>query len=123
MGASAWQLLRKVQLPLARRMIALAVNQTIMLALGMVVITVLIDAPGLGVPIYRALSGGRVGAAFEAGIAVVILAIVLDRLTERLSVQAEVKPNAVIDRAAPRWALGSPTVSVRKAKIFRAMSC
>ena len=104
LGATAWQLLRKVQLPLARRVIALAVNQTIMLALGMVVITVLIDAPGLGVPIYRALSGGRVGAAFEAGIAVVILAIVLDRLTERLSVQAEVKPNAVIDRAAERRA-------------------
>ena len=104
LGATGWQLLRKVQLPLARRVIALAVNQTIMLALGMVVITVLIDAPGLGVPIYRALSGGRVGAAFEAGIAVVILAIVLDRLTERLSVQAEVTPNAVVDRAAERRA-------------------
>ena len=104
LGATAWQLLRKVQLPLARRVIALAVNQTIMLALGMVVITVLIDAPGLGVPIYRALSGGRVGDAFEAGIAVVILAIVLDRLTERLSVQAEVRPTTVIDRAAERRA-------------------
>jgi glycine betaine/proline transport system permease protein len=104
LGATGWQLLRKVQLPLARRVIALAVNQTIMLALGMVVITVLIDAPGLGVPIYRALSGGRVGAAFEAGIAVVILAIVLDRLTERLSVQAEVAPNAVVDRVAERRA-------------------
>ncbi len=104
LGATGWQLLRKVQLPLARRVIALAVNQTIMLALGMVVITVLIDAPGLGVPIYRALSGGRVGAAFEAGIAVVILAIVLDRLTERLSVQAEAKPNVVVDRVAERRA-------------------
>jgi glycine betaine/proline transport system permease protein len=91
-------------LPLARRVIALAVNQTIMLALGMVVITVLIDAPGLGVPIYRALSGGRVGTAFEAGIAVVILAIVLDRLTERLSVQAETNANAIVDRAAARRA-------------------
>jgi glycine betaine/proline transport system permease protein len=104
LGATAWQVLRKVQLPLARRVIALAVNQTIMLALGMVVITVLIDAPGLGVPIYRALSGGRVGAAFEAGIAIVILAIVLDRLTERLSVQPEVTPNAVVDRAAEQRA-------------------
>ncbi|HEU4571340.1 MAG TPA: ABC transporter permease subunit [Candidatus Limnocylindrales bacterium] len=104
MGATGWQLLRKVQLPLARRVIALAVNQTIMLALGMVVITVLIDAPGLGVPIYRALSGGRVGTAFEAGIAVVILAIVLDRLTERLSVQAETGPNVLGDRAAERRA-------------------
>jgi len=104
LGSTRWQVLRKVQLPLARRVIGLAVNQTIMLALGMVVITVLIDAPGLGVPIYRALSGGRVGTAFEAGIAVVILAIVLDRLTERLSVQAEVTPNAVVDRAAERRA-------------------
>jgi glycine betaine/proline transport system permease protein len=104
LGATGLQVLRKVQLPLARRVIALAVNQTIMLALGMVVITVLIDAPGLGVPIIRALSGSRVGSAFEAGIAIVILAIVLDRLTERLSVQAEVKPNAVVDRAAERRA-------------------
>jgi glycine betaine/proline transport system permease protein len=92
LGATGLQVLRKVQLPLARRVIALAVNQTIMLALGMVVITVLIDAPGLGVPIIRSLENGRVGGAFDAGLAIVILAIVLDRLTERASVKADVRP-------------------------------
>ena len=89
LGATTWQVLRKVQLPLARRVIGLAVNQTIMLALGMVVITALIDAPGLGIPITRALFGNNVGAAFDAGIAVVILAIVLDRLTEAASIRMD----------------------------------
>jgi glycine betaine/proline transport system permease protein len=88
-GATRWQLLRKVQLPLASRVIGLAVNQTIMLALGMVVITVLIDAPGLGVPILRALQTVNVGAGFDAGLAIVVLAIMLDRLTEQLSVRMD----------------------------------
>lgn len=92
LGATGWQVLRKVQLPLARRVIGLAVNQTIMLALGMVVITVLIDAPGLGVPIIRALERNDVGEAFDAGFAIVVLAIVLDRLTERASLNADVRP-------------------------------
>jgi glycine betaine/proline transport system permease protein len=85
LGATRAQTLRKVQLPLARRVIALGVNQTIMLALGMVVVTVLIGAPGLGVPIIRALESTNVGAAFDAGIAIVILAIIIDRITEHWS--------------------------------------
>ena len=89
LGATTWQVLRKVQLPLARRVIGLAINQTIMLALGMVVITALIDAPGLGIPITRALFSNNVGAAFDAGIAVVILAILLDRLTEHASIRMD----------------------------------
>jgi len=89
LGATSWQVLRKVQLPLARRVIGLAINQTIMLALGMVVITALIDAPGLGIPITRALFGNNVGAAFDAGIAVVILAVLLDRLTEHASIRMD----------------------------------
>jgi glycine betaine/proline transport system permease protein len=92
LGATGLQVLRKVQLPLARRVIGLAVNQTIMLALSMVVITILIDGPGLGVPIIRSLQSGRVGDAFDAGIAIVILAVILDRLTERASLNADVRP-------------------------------
>ena len=99
LGATSWQVLRKVQLPLARRVIGLAINQTIMLALGMVVITALIDAPGLGIPITRALFGNNVGAAFDAGIAVVILAILLDRLTEHASTRID--PRAGKDQARP----------------------
>ncbi len=81
LGATEGQLLTKVTLPLARRPIGLAVNQTIMLALSMVVITALIGAPGLGRILQQALSKVNVGQAFDAGIAIVILAIILDRLT------------------------------------------
>ena len=85
LGATRGQLLRKVQLPLAARALGLAVNQTIMLALSMVVVTVLIAAPGLGVNILHGLEVVDVGAAFDAGLAIVILAIVLDRLTDLAS--------------------------------------
>ena len=80
-GATRGQLLRKVQIPLAGRALGLAVNQTIMLALSMVVITALISAPGLGANIVRALIALDVGAGLQAGIAIVIVAILLDRLT------------------------------------------
>ena len=81
LGSTRWQVLRKVRLPMARPTIVLAVNQTIMMALSMVVVTALIDAPGLGENIICALERVNVGAAFDAGLAIVILAIVLDRIT------------------------------------------
>ena len=83
LGSTRWQVLAKVQLPLARRAIGLGVNQTIMMAFSMVVITGLIGAPGLGRNILQALYKVDVGSAFDAGLAIVILAIVLDRLTDR----------------------------------------
>ncbi len=85
LGATNRQLLRRVQLPLAAKALGLAVNQTIMLALSMVVVTVLINAPGLGADIIFALERLDVGAAFEAGLAVVLLAVILDRITEHAS--------------------------------------
>ncbi|GLW32826.1 ABC transporter permease [Actinoplanes regularis] len=81
LGSTRRQLLTKVRLPMARPTLVLAVNQTIMMALSMVVVTALIDAPGLGVNILRALERVNVGAAFDAGLAIVIMAIVLDRVT------------------------------------------
>jgi glycine betaine/proline transport system permease protein len=89
MGSTRLQTLRKVQVPMARPQIVLAVNQTMMLALSMVVITALIDAPGLGKNITRSLETLNVGTAFDAGIAIVVMAIVLDRLTTRASERAE----------------------------------
>ena len=94
MGSTRWQLLRKVQLPMAKRTIVLAVNQTIMMALSMVVITALIDAPGLGENIIQALERVNVGNAFDAGLAIVIMAIVLDRLTVRASQRVELRERA-----------------------------
>jgi glycine betaine/proline transport system permease protein len=81
LGSTEGQVLMKVQIPLARRAIGLAINQTIMLGLSMIVVTGLIGAPGLGLALVQALSKHDVGSAFDAGIAIVILAIVLDRLT------------------------------------------
>lgn len=81
LGSTNAQVLRKVQIPLARRAIGLAINQTIMLGLSMIVITGLIGAPGLGLTLTQGLNKHDVGSAFDSGIAIVILAIILDRLT------------------------------------------
>ncbi|MBF8290654.1 MAG: transporter permease protein [Chloroflexi bacterium] len=85
LGATRRQVLAKVQLPMARRTIVLGINQTIMMALSMVVITALVNAPGLGQDIINAIRIANVGKAFDAGLAVVIMAIMLDRLTSRAS--------------------------------------
>jgi glycine betaine/proline transport system permease protein len=74
-----------------------------MLALSMIVITALIDAPGLGQDIYRALVRTDVGAMFDAGIAIVILAIVLDRLTEQVARRVDPRQReAQVGRAVRR---------------------
>ncbi|MCD7035495.1 proline/glycine betaine ABC transporter permease [Metabacillus sp. GX 13764] len=84
-GSTTSQKLFKVQLPLATGTIMAGVNQSIMLALSMVVIASLVGAPGLGVEVYRAVQRIQVGLGFEAGIAIVILAIILDRITQSLN--------------------------------------
>jgi glycine betaine/proline transport system permease protein len=81
LGATGWQLLRGVQFPLARRLVLVGVNQTTMSALSMVTIAALINTPGLGAVTFTALRHGDVGEAFRGGLAIVVLAIVLDRVT------------------------------------------
>ncbi len=81
MGSTRWQKLVKVQLPMAKRTIILGVNQTTLAALSFVVIAALIGAPGLGEPIVRALSIRNIGDGVTAGLAVVLLAVMLDRST------------------------------------------
>jgi glycine betaine/proline transport system permease protein len=93
LGATVRQLLTKVQLPMARKTIILGVNQTIMMALSMVVITALVDAPGLGKNIIHALQQSDVGLAFDAGLAVVIMAVMLDRLTTAASERVDRAPS------------------------------
>jgi glycine betaine/proline transport system substrate-binding protein len=80
-GATPWQLLLKVELPSALPQIAAGLTQSIMLSLSMVVIAALVGAGGLGVPVVRALNTVQVGMGFEAGLAIVLLAIILDRVS------------------------------------------
>ena len=80
-GAQPAQILREVQIPLATRSIMAGVNQVIMLALSMVVVAGLVGAEGLGGSVIQGVTQLNIGAAFEGGIAVVILAIYLDRIT------------------------------------------
>ena len=103
LGTTAGQLLRGVRLPLASKELALALNQTLMLAVSMIVITALIDAPGLGQDIIGALIRNDVGLMLDAGIAIVLLAIVLDRLTEALAGRLDPHKRAAVEaRRLPR---------------------
>ncbi|MBD9373131.1 choline ABC transporter permease subunit [Rhizobium sp. ARZ01] len=79
-GATPTQVLRKVELPFATPQIMAGLTQTIMLSLSMVVIAALVGAKGLGVPVVRALNSVNISMGFEAGLCIVILAIILDRL-------------------------------------------
>jgi len=82
-GSTKKQKLFKLQLPLAMPTIMAGVNQTIMLALSMVVIAAMIGAGGLGGEVWRAIQRLWMGRGFEAGIAVVIIAMILDRVTQK----------------------------------------
>ena len=81
-GCTSWQLLARVQLPQARPSIMAGVNQTIMLALSMVVIASMIGAGGLGDTVLSGIQRLDVGLGFEGGLGVVVLAIILDRITQ-----------------------------------------
>lgn len=89
LGTTRFQLLRQVMLPMAKRTIVIGINQTIMAALSMVTIAALIDAPGLGRVVLRSLQSLDVGAAFNAGLSIVVMAIVFDRVTTAASVRVE----------------------------------
>ena len=81
-GCTGVQLLFKIQLPLARPSIMAGVNQTIMMALAMVVIASMIGASGLGLEVLRGIERLDVGRGFLAGFAIVIMAIIIDRISQ-----------------------------------------
>jgi len=83
-GSTEWQMLWDLQIPLALRTILAGLNQTLMLALSMVVIAALIGAGGLGLIVNTGLGRLDVGGATAGGVGIVILAIVLDRITQGL---------------------------------------
>lgn len=84
-GATPGRILRQIQLPLALPSIMAGVNQVIMLSLSMVVIAGMVGAGGLGGEIVRAIGRINVGLGFEAGVSVVIIAMILDRITSALN--------------------------------------
>lgn len=84
-GSTGMQKLLKVELPLAKATIMAGINQTVMLALSMVVTASMIGAPGLGKEVLRALQRSEVGPGFVSGLAIVILAIIIDRITQNMS--------------------------------------
>lgn len=83
-GATPRQVLLDVQMPLALRTVMAGLNQTLMLALSMVVIATIIGAGGLGIPVVRGLNNLQAGLGIVGGLAIVILAIVLDRITQAM---------------------------------------
>jgi glycine betaine/proline transport system permease protein len=84
LGLTKLLILIKIEMPLALKTIMAGINQTLMLALSMVVIAALIGAGGLGLTVYVALGRLDIGSAVIGGIAVVILAIILDRITQKI---------------------------------------
>jgi len=94
LGATKWQLLKDVQLPLAKRTIVLGVNQTMMAALAMVTIAAFIDTPGLGQVVIKAIETLNVGQSLNASLALVVMAIVFDRVTTAASERSDASARA-----------------------------
>ena len=84
-GATPLQLLTKVQIPLALPTIMAGINQTTMMALAMVVVASLVGAGGLGEAVLRALGRQEAGNSAIAGIAIVVVAIIIDRITQAVA--------------------------------------
>ena len=112
MGSTSWQTLRRVQLPMARRTIIVGLNQTTMAALSMVTIAALISGPGLGQPVIQALSTLDVGQAGVAGLCIVLIAIMLDRVTTAASEHGEAAARARRNARRRRLVLAGSAVGV-----------
>ena len=112
-GCTARQKLWRVLLPSARPTLMVGVNQVIMLALNMVIIASMIGAGGLGYDVLLALRALKVGEAMEAGLAIVALAIALDRLSQAVARRQAAGPRRIRPRAAASGALSQPDAGRR----------
>jgi len=110
-GSSPRQVLWEVQLPLALRTIMAGLNQTLMLALSMAVIAALIGAGGLGLTVYTGLGRLDVGAATEGGLGIVLLAMILDRITQALGSESPTKTPGFLETLKSFFRLGTPAKS------------
>ncbi|MEO7069065.1 MAG: ABC transporter permease subunit [Nostocoides sp.] len=101
LGLTRGQLLRKVQLPMARRTIVVGLNQATLAALAMATVTALVNGPGLGQDVLQALNALNVGQAFVGGLGIVLAAIMLDRTTTAASERSG--RTAATRRRGPVW--------------------
>ncbi len=92
-GCTPWQTLITVELPLAFPSIMLGINQTTMMVLAMVIIAGLVGATGLGLEVYQGFANDNLGRSVEAGLAIVLIAIVIDRITQQLAGKAAAAAN------------------------------
>lgn len=116
-GATAWQTLVEVQFPLAMRTIMAGLNQTLMLALSMVVITALIGAGGLGLTVFTGLGRLDVGNATAGGVGIVLIAIILDRISQALGEKRAVRPPSLFATLKSLFSLrrGAPAANTERA--------
>lgn len=112
-GGTGSQKLIKLELPLAKKTIMAGVNQTMMLALSMVVTASMIGAPGLGRGVLSALQQAQVGNGFVNGLALVILAIIIDRFTQKLNAPKKNKAKAQNPATAKKrkWFAGAAVIT------------
>ncbi|MGX7025053.1 ABC transporter permease/substrate binding protein [Vagococcus hydrophili] len=101
-GGTGKQKLFKLELPLAKNTILAGINQTTMLSLSMVVIASMIGAPGLGRGVLSALQRAQVGNGFVNGVALVILAIIIDRFTQHLNKPKQLAEKKVVSKEAKK---------------------
>ncbi|GAB3653981.1 ABC transporter permease subunit [Nocardioides korecus] len=136
MGLTGRQMLRQVELPMARRTIVVGINQSMMAALSMATIASLVNGPGLGKPVNAALQVQNIGAAAVAGILIVLMAIMLDRTTTAASERSEssgrrgsglasvsgpgVMRMGVVLEKLPRWATENAGRGVRRPRLTSA---
>lgn len=95
-GCTSWQVLTTVELPLAFPSIMLGINQTTMMVLAMVIIAGLVGATGLGLEVYQGFANDNLGRSVEAGLAIVLMAIVIDRITQQLAGKAAAAANVEV---------------------------
>lgn len=115
-GATPGRILRQIQLPLAMPSIMAGINQVIMLSLSMSVIASMVGAPGLGRPIVQALASVNIPLGFEAGTAVVVIAMILDRITGGFGAKTNRRKRASANNGKANGAAGGTSAGAKDAK-------
>lgn len=116
-GSTPRQVLFEVQIPLAMRTIMAGLNQTLMMALSMAVIAALIGAGGLGLTVNSGLGRLDVGTAMEGGIGIVILAIILDRITQSFAERKSVRTPSLMATFKSYFRFGSRSPTPQSGKV------